>query len=208
MKLILTPYHFAELQTRGYSLDIIFILKMIYEQVDISLFIKESPKIAVLYSTLIRKGLITEEEKITTMGKELLDFMETKESRRISKKKVDGDEFLLWWNEFPSSDIFDYAGKHFQGCRSLRQNKEECRAKFDKIVSEGEYSVIELIEALKYDVKSKKEASIKTGTNKLTYMQNSLTYLNQRSYEPFLELIKSGTKIIETNYINTGGTDI
>ena len=61
---------------------------MIYEQVDISLFIKESPKIAVLYSTLIRKGLITEEEKITTMGKELLDFMETKESRRISKKCI------------------------------------------------------------------------------------------------------------------------
>jgi hypothetical protein len=28
-------------------------------------------------------------------------------------------------------------------------------------------------------------------------MQNSLTYLNQRSFEPFIELIKEGQKIVE-----------
>jgi len=27
-------------------------------------------------------------------------------------------------------------------------------------------------------------------------MQNSLTYLNQRSFEPFIELIKEGKKVI------------
>ena len=49
--------------------------------------------------------------------------------------------------------------------------------------------------------------SVKLSTNKLTYMQNSLTYLNQRSYEPFIELIKEGAKIEEAPKV-TGGTDV
>ena len=36
-------------------------------------------------------------------------------------------------------------------------------------------------------------------------MQNSLTYLNQRSYEPYIELIKEGIQIKETQ---SNGTDI
>jgi hypothetical protein len=36
-------------------------------------------------------------------------------------------------------------------------------------------------------------------------MQNSLTYLNQRSFEPFIELIKEGHKIEETK---SNSTDI
>jgi hypothetical protein len=38
-------------------------------------------------------------------------------------------------------------------------------------------------------------------------MQNSLTYLNQRSFEPFIELIREG-KTIEEKPIIKGGTDI
>jgi hypothetical protein len=79
--------------------------------------------------------------------------------------------------------------------------------KFDKILLEGEYTAADLIAALKFDVEQKKENSVKLGTNKLTYMQNSLTYLNQRSYEPFIELIKEGAKIDEAPKI-VGGTDI
>jgi len=41
----------------------------------------------------------------------------------------------------------------------------------------------------------------------LKNMQNSLTYLNQRSYEPFIELIKEGAKIEEAPQI-VGGTDV
>jgi hypothetical protein len=89
----------------------------------------------------------------------------------------------------------------------LRQNKDECRLRFDKILLEGEYTAAELIEALKFDVLQKKESSVKSGTNRLTYMQNSLTYLNQRSYEPFIELIKEGVQIEQAPKI-VGGTDI
>ena len=34
----------------------------------------------------------------------------------------------------------------------------------------------------------KKEESFTKGDNKLTYMQNSLTYLNQKSFENFIDV--------------------
>jgi hypothetical protein len=85
--------------------------------------------------------------------------------------------------------------------------KEECKAKIDKILEEGDYTIDEIIEALEFEVLQKKENSIKTKTNKLTYMQNSFTYLNQRTFEPFIELIKEGETIKEEQIIS-GGTDI
>ena len=208
MNLKLTAYHFEELIKKSYSLDLIFLLKLIEEQMDIQPLCTNSMKIAALYQTLIRKGLITEtEDKLTTLGIELLQFIKSEESTKIVKKKPATTEFEEWWKAYPGTDTFTHKGKRFTGARSLRQNKDECRLRFDKILLEGEYTAVELIEALKFDVEQKKENSVKLGTNKLTYMQNSLTYLNQRSYEPFIELIKEGAQIEEAPKI-VGGTDI
>ena len=208
MNLKITPYHFEELIKKSYSLDIVFLLKLIDEQMDVQPLCEGSMKIAALYQTLIRKGLISDkDEKITTLGKELLQFIDTKEQTKIVKRKPATSEFEEWWKVYPGTDTFKHKGKSFSGARSLRQNKDECRLKFDKILLEGEYTASELIEALKFDVDQKKENSVKLGTNKLTYMQNSLTYLNQRSYEPFIELIKEGAVIEEVPKI-VGGTDI
>ena len=208
MNLKLTPYHFEELIKKSYSLDLIFLLKLIEEQYDISALTQDSMKIAALHQALVRKGLITEtEDKLTTMGQELIKFIETKESKKIVKKKPATTEFEEWWKAYPGTDTFKHKGKSFTGARSLRQNKDECRLKFDKILLEGEYTAAELTEALKFDVAQKKENSVKTGTNRLTFMQNSLTYLNQRSYEPFIELIKEGAQVEEAPKI-VGGTDI
>lgn len=208
MNLKVTPYHFEELIKKSYSLDLIFLLKLIEEQHDITPLCQGSMKIAALRQTLVRKGLITEaEEKITTLGQELIKFIDTKEPKKIVKKKPATTEFEEWWKAYPGTDTFTHNGKRFSGNRGLRQNKDECRLKFDKILLEGEYTAAELTEALKFDVLQKKENSVKTGTNRLTYMQNSLTYLNQRSYEPFIELIKDGAKVQEAPKI-VGGTDI
>jgi hypothetical protein len=38
-------------------------------------------------------------------------------------------------------------------------------------------------------------------------MQNSLTYLNQRSFEPFIDLLKEGY-VVEDKAPTNGGTDI
>lgn len=208
MNLKITPYHFEELIKKSYSLDIVFLLKLIDEQMDVQPLCEGSMKIAALYQTLIRKGLISDkDEKITTLGKELLQFIDSKEQTKIIKRKPATSEFEDWWKAYPGTDTFKHKGKSFSGARSLRQNKDECRLKFDKILLEGEYTAADLIAALKFDVEQKKENSVKLGTNKLTYMQNSLTYLNQRSYEPFIELIKEGAVIEEVPKI-VGGTDI
>jgi hypothetical protein len=209
MNLKITPYHFEELIKKSYSLDVIYLLKLIEQQFDVQPLCEGSMKIAALYQTLIRKGLIsTADEKITTEGAQLLSFMETKEATKIVKRKPATTEFEEWWKAYPGTDTFTHKGKMFIGARSLRVNKDECRLRFDKILLEGEYTAAQLIEALEFDVLQKKENSVKTGTNRLTYMQSSITYLNQRSYEPFIELIKEGGKVIEEAPKPTGGTDI
>jgi ABC-type glutathione transport system ATPase component len=89
----------------------------------------------------------------------------------------------------------------------LRNDKENCKLRFNSILAEGEYTVDDLIAALEFDVLQKKENSVKTSSNKLTFMQNSYAYLNQRTFESFIELVKAGTQIEETNK-TIGGTDI
>jgi hypothetical protein len=121
--------------------------------------------------------------------------------------KQDGDLFEQWWKAYPGTDTFTHKGEIFTGTRGLRVNKEECKIKFDKILGEGEYTANDMLEALQFDVLQKKENSVKAKANKLTYMQNSFSYLNQRSFEPFIELIKEGAKIEESTK-PVGGVDI
>jgi len=175
------------------------------EGYDISEISKESMKIAGLQQGLLRKGLITDDSKITTHGVELLLFLLSKGDKKIVRKKT-VTEFEQWYKTFPGTDTFTHKGKTFTGSRTLRQNPDDCRVRFDKILLEGEYTSKQLIDALNLDILQKKEASIKENTNKLKYMQNSLTYLNQRSYEPFIELLEQGINIKELKPI--GGTDI
>ena len=198
MKINITPQHFLEITKRGYSLDQIFLLRCINDNIDLSSIYEESVKIDIMRATLERKGLLTEEGKITTIGQELLLFMETKIAGKIVRKKVDDDVFEQWWKEFPTMDTFVYNNRKFTGCRTLRQNKDGCRLKFDEYILNGTYTANDMIEALKYDVANKKEMSFKTNTNKLTYMQNSLTYLNQKSFDAYIEMIQKGETITKS----------
>ena len=208
MKLTIHTEKFVEIIKKSYSLDIIYLLKLIEQNYDISELCKENVKINVLYNTLIRKGLITEtEDKLTILGTELLEFIESKSSTKFKKKKFGNDGFDSWWEAYPGTDKFEYKGKSFPATRALSVNKDECRTKFNKILLEGNYTSEQLVEALKYDVQCKKDNSISTGTNNLTFMQNSLTYLNKKTFEPFIEIIKEG-KVIENNDYYAGSTDI
>ncbi len=207
MKLTVTPFHFEELIKKSYSLDQIFMLKLIEQEFDLDPLKANSLRIDTIYQSLIRKGLVSDEDKLTTTGKELLVFLDTKESTKIIKRKPATTEFNDWWASYPGTDNFTHAGITFKGSRTLRQNKDECRLKFSSIINEGEYTAIQLIDSLKFDVLQKKEESVRVRNNKLSYMQNSLTYLNQKSFEPFIELINEGQTINETQTI-TGGTDI
>lgn len=213
--LTISPEHFKELMNKGYSLDSIVMLKLYDsnngEELDKHLL--DNKRIELLKQTLLRKALITEEHKITSEGRSILDFLsssmvlEGKPTAVIEKRKIISlDDFLRWWAAYPGTDTFTHKGKTFAGGRALRVKKDDCRMSITKIIGEGEHTLDDLIKALEMEVMQKKENSIKTGVNKLSYMQNSLTYLNQRTFEPFIELAK--TTNIEDVTSSVGGTDI
>lgn len=209
MNLQLTTSHFEKIVKGGYSLDIIFLLKLVEEDYDLSSFTGSSEKLKVMHQTIIRKGLMTEEGKLTLSGKEVLSILNVADVEKIDlRKKTDiTDDFEKWWKAYPGTDTFEYAGKKFTGTRALRAKKDECKVKLYKILDEGDYTIDELIAALKYEVNQKINNSMKTSSNKLSFMQNSLTYLNQRTFEPFIELVREGNKQ-EIEAPITGGIDI
>lgn len=186
----ITPNKFLEIIKKGYNLDILYILELIKENKDITSLITDSVKTNAIVGSLIRKGLITFDHKITIPGKDLLNFFDNVIEEKFIKKKIDNNDFETWWKVFPATDNFKYKGKTFTGSRALKKSKEECKIKFNKILLEGEYTVDQLIKALKSEIKQKMENSISKGENKLSFMQGTLPYLNQRTYESFIDLIE------------------
>jgi len=204
----LTLNKHLELVKKGYNLDIVFILQQIEEGAEIE--DGGSAKYAAIIQSVKRKGLISDTGQLTLEGKQILAFLSTEEDTKLVKKRPIEDHFNEWWKVFPGVDTFEYKGRKFVGSRALRAKKEDCRIKFNKVIAEGEYSVQELIEALKLEIEQKKEKSVKEGKNILSYMQNSLTYLTQRTFEPYCELVKNGNKAKEeeVNYKPTNETFI
>jgi len=185
----------------------LFFVMLVEDGADVEQMITGSTKMQILYQSVRRKGLLSETNKITTLGKEMLALLNQEKGAKMPKKKKTDTDFDKWWNKYPGTDTFSYKGESFTGTRGMRVKKEECRVKFDSILSEGEYTAQELLAALEYEILQKKENSIKTKVNRLTFMQNSLTYLNQRSFEPFIELIREG-KVIKESAEPIRGTDI
>lgn len=192
MKLDITPDHFRELITKSYSLDIVYLLGLINEGLDVAPLLDSSHKIKAIYGSLIRKQLITDEQKLTKEAIDILDFISKKRNTKILKKKPDVSEFDEWWEMFPSTDIFSFGGKKFNGTRSLKSNKEKCRLEFNKILGEGVFTKDDVIRGTRFDVELKMSNSLKSGSNKLTFLQNSHTYLYNRSFAPFVKLSAEG----------------
>jgi len=208
MNLNLHTSHFKQIIESGYSLDMIFLLKLAEEEECLESFCNGSPKLEALYQGIYRKGLISVEDKLTLTGKSVLEFLTTaEETTKFVKKRKTSDDFELWWKAYPGTDTFKVSGKSFTGTRSLRNKKDECKIKLYKILEEGEYTIKDMIDALEFEVSQKMNNSIKTGVNKMSFMQNSLTYLNQRTFEPFIELIREGHKQ-EIDTPVSGSTDI
>ena len=207
MQIKLTKEHFEELAKKGLSLDYIFLLMLVKDGHDIDLFIKDNIKLEAMHQSLIRKGLLTDENKITIPGNELLEFMDSKIAIPIVKKKPSTKDFDEWWEVFPSTDHFEYKGRIFTGSRGMRVQKEKCKLKFNSIVNQGVYTARQIIDATKYIVSLKKENSFKKKTNELTYLQNSFTFLDKDHYVPFVELAEKGVSMVEEKTVG-GGTDI
>lgn len=205
MKLDITDVHLIELHKKGYTVDMVLILSWVNRNLSIDHIIEGSAKLKALHSTMVRKGLLTEENKITKIGIEILDFVSKKTNKKFDKPKVETSEFDEWWAIFPPTDIFTYRGKKFEGTRSLRTSKSKCALLFNKMILDGKYTKDEIINATMYDVELKKKNSMKKGSNQLTFLQNSATYLHNESFSAF---IKFGKPKIESNKSKLGSIDI
>lgn len=197
---------FEQILQLGLSLDLIYILEGFSQGIDVTTNINNA-KAESWKQTLVRKGYIDESSGITKDGKELLLLIgqgksSTLKSLKNSKRQVISSSFDLWWKAYPSSDNFIYRGKTFKGSRALRINRDQCILKFNKIIKEGEYKIEDMVAALELEKSLKMEESLRLNQNKMSYFQNSLTYLNQRTYEPFVELVKAGMKIEESKTLN------
>lgn len=180
---------FQKLINKGYSLDMMYMLKNIKDGVDVY-SLCNGEKLKSIYSSLQRRTLISENGKLTLIGQEILDFLEKDDVEIILPKKESKiEDFDLWWKTYPGTDSFTHKGITFTGSRGLRVKKDDCKIKFDTILQEGEYTAKQLIKALETEVMMKKENSVKTKQNKLSFLQNSCTYLNQRTFENFIDVV-------------------
>lgn len=203
MKLDITDSHFIELYKKGYTVDMVLLLSWVNNGLSIE-HLKENIKIKATISTMIRKGLITDEHKLTQIGVEILSFVSKKTNKKFTKPAVIKGDFDDWWKLFPSNDKFTVKGKSFGPTRSFTANKQGCRLLFNKMILNKEFTKEEIMESTAYDINLKKERSFKEGTNNLKYLRNSYTYLFNKDFEGFIGLgtpivIKEKTKLRGTN---------
>jgi hypothetical protein len=205
MKLDITDTHFIELHKKGYTIDMVVILGWANKNLSLDHIIKSSTKIKAIHTTMVRKGLLTKDNKITEAGINILTFVSKKTNKQFSKPKVEGDSFDEWWSIFPSNDKFEINGKTFGPTRALKTKKDGCRLLFNNFILEKKYTKEEIINATLYDINLKKERSYKKGSNQLKYIQNSHTYLLQETFQGYIDLGKPSPL---KQFKNKGSIDI
>lgn len=183
---------YKALQKSGLTLDQMFYLELIIKEVDTTDIVGKD-RIMTWQQSLRRKGYLTEKGEATldgfTLWKEV--GVEGEPFCTITERRAKAEsDFERWWRTFPSNDTFEYQGQKFLGSRSLKRGKSESKAKFEEIVNEGEFSGEDIIRSLECEVELKKQLSIKEKVNKMCYMTNSLSWLNQRQFEGFVETSK------------------
>jgi hypothetical protein len=183
---------FLALLENNLSLDHIYLLLMVSEGIDITKL--KGKKVEGLVQTLERKWFV-KDGKLSEEAKKIVNF--EFEAKEIVLEPFIESKFVEWWSLFPGTDTFEYKNVRFVGTRGIRINKEDCKKKFNLMIAKKEYTPEQIIEATKLDILRRKEASINERKNKLTFLQNSSTYLNQKSFDPYIEEIgKQETKQI------------
>lgn len=88
--------------------------------------------------------------------------------------------FEEFWELYPSTD------KHsiYPKSRTLKSNRRGCKEKYIKYLKDGDKHQ-DIIKALRYEINDRKKTSAKD--NKLSFMKNSNTWLNQREFDIILE---------------------
>jgi len=173
-------------------------LKSQEEDTTLPTILVPSPIISALErKNFIANGLLTE------VGRKFLDEvpnMGNLEASDLKKtlKKAKGDydtKFIEWWNKYPSgndwTDDDTHGNKYYLGTRTFKTKKDECQVKYLEALSTPGITHELMLEALEYEVNLKKSESRTSGTNKLSYMLNTYSYLFQKQYEGYIEMLKN-----------------
>lgn len=131
----------------------------------------------VLSMNLREKGVEIINQFISNTTTEINQLIPVKTDNTKQNSK-----FEEFWELFPSSDSHGV----FKRTRLLKASKTACEKKYKSFLIEG-ISHDDIMKALKYEINFRKSTSIKD--NKLTFMKNSLTWLNQKEFEVILESI-------------------
>lgn len=196
------------------TIDHLFILEAMYhEEYDILDYYDEGytkERCLMNYQNLERKEFIVPDTNtsyyiISVTGKEfyeeLLSLSKGIKAANYKTNSVIKDKrFDEWWETYPSTASWTTDdGKKFMSGRSLRSgSKEENRKAYLRVLNEGRYTHEELVSCLKYEIAAKKKQSVDTNSNHLQFMKGSLAYLNQSTFENFIELVRSGDSIDES----------
>ena len=196
-------------------MDHIFILECLYNNNYelLSVYDEEfsSDKAISMYMKLERKGYIVKDPEfvkayiISVDGKELFEKLVSMSKYKYSHttiKKTKEDLFNEWWNLYPLHSKWKYGNQDFFHMRGLRVDKVKCRKKYSEIINSGVVTHQQLIDCLKYEIKSRKLESIRTSDNKLAFMKGSLAYLNQEAWIPYLSLVEAEPEFLIDNKID------
>jgi len=184
----ITLEKYIKVLNAGFSLDILYLLKLIKDKVDITDAIL-LPKIGAINQMLLRKQLITEDNQVTMSGDELLSYMEDDGSPKELVKRLKTNDFEKWWVTYLASNMFVYKNKTFKGTQSKRIKKTECKQLFNKYINEG-FTADDIINATEYHFQLAKDLSFKKGENQISFIPNSFRYLNEKVFLPFIEIYK------------------
>jgi hypothetical protein len=189
----ITPSHFRGLLKEGISLDMVYLLAVLKSGGNLSQF--STRKEQALIQALERRFLITEDRKLTIDGERVFRFIEHPLDQEILKSQNTDDKFELFWKAYPNTDsVIKDSKVMMKGTRSLKAGKTEAAQLFRQILGEGEFTAEQIIQALNYEVSAKIEQSLKLNENKMRYMQNSSTWLRQRTFVQFVELSQLSTQ--------------
>jgi hypothetical protein len=187
-------FEFIELISSGISLDQIYLLELAEKNADLQELLKDNLQGLGSLQALVRRGYIID-GAISEAGQKLLNYIREAAGPTVRLKKrasMSEDEFETFWQAYPATDTIVINDRIvMKGTRALRKgDKQDLRVKLSKILLEGKYSLEDIIRALRFEVKQKVDESLKKKENKLSFMQNISSYINQRTFEAYIEISK------------------
>lgn len=135
---------------------------------------------------------------ISKKGSETYDRLESEDTDEIldevsAKIEVSTDnQFEEWWKTYPTTPAWTSDDKRtkFIGSRALKNiTKAKAKKEYLSVLNQG-IKHEEMLEALKYEIQLKKLDSIKKNENQLEYFKGMESYLNQKRYLLFVEMLR------------------